>query len=436
MTPGLHILLLVLIALVIVFLFRRKKQMRLDLIALNEALKTSNKSLEDARLNLSVQLRQLEAGEKALRQSEQQFRILAEQASLGIAVIQHGKVKFANNGLSGICGYTVDEIMNWEPGGFARVIAPEDLPTIIEHNKMMESGEVTEIKQSTVSVITKGGLRKSLQFFARTIEWYNSNANLLTFIDISVLLEEECFEYGEKEKLETILHGRTAELERANRELESFAYSVSHDLRAPLRSVTGFARALNNDFGKLLPQEGQNYLFRLRDAADYMDKLIDAFLRLSRVTRGELRRTNVDLGLLAQGVIANLVRETPDRKTNVSIASDMVEAVDPTLMQLVLENLLGNAWKYTREKSEALISFTKTIKSGEKVYCVSDNGAGFDMHYSSKLFMPFQRLHKQSEFEGVGIGLAITQKIIFRHGGRIWAQAEVGRGTSIFFTLK
>ena len=430
------ILLFLLIVFILVKSFQRQMQMRRDLIALNEALKVSNKSLDDARLNLSVQLRQLEAGEKALRQSERQFRLLAEQTSLGIAVIQYGKVMFANNGLSEICGYTVDEIINWEAGGFARVIAPEDLPAIIEHNRMMESGEISEIQQSTVGVITKGGLRKSLQFFARTIEWYNSNANLLTFIDVSVLLNEEGSKSVEHEKLETILRGRTAELERANRELESFAYSVSHDLRAPLRAVTGFARALNNDFGKQLPEEGQNYLFRLRNAADYMDKLIDAFLRLSRVTRGELKRTTVDLGLLAEGVVANLERETPGRKVNFSISPDMIEQVDPTLMQLVFENLLGNAWKYTRDKSEAIITFTSMTKGGEKLYCVSDNGAGFDMHYSSKLFMPFQRLHKQSEFEGIGIGLAITQKIIFRHGGRIWAQAEVGKGTSIFFTLQ
>ncbi|MBL8027878.1 MAG: PAS domain S-box protein [Fibrobacteres bacterium] len=416
-------------------IFYNQSAMQKELLQLNSQLNEANRSLAEARLHMSVQLKQVEAGEKALRQSEMQFRMLAEQSSLGIAVIQHGKVRFANNTLSTICGYEVDEITGWEPGGFAKVIAPEYLAQIMEHNRMMESGEVTELQQSTVNVITKGGLRKTLQFFARAIEWYGTTANMLSFVDLSGVLSDGDSIRTERERLELVLRSRTAELERTNRELESFAYSVSHDLRAPLRAVTGFARALKNDFGSTLPEEGQKYLFRMLSAAEYMEHLIDAFLRLSKVTRGEMHLVKTDLGSLAQTIMSRLCQDSPERKVKLSISRDMVEAVDPALFQMVLENLLGNAWKYSRGRIEADISFSSMTKNGEKVYCVSDNGAGFDMHYSSKLFMPFQRLHRQSEFEGIGIGLAIAQRIISRHGGKLWAQAEVNKGAAFFFTL-
>jgi light-regulated signal transduction histidine kinase (bacteriophytochrome) len=228
---------------------------------------------------------------------------------------------------------------------------------------------------------------------------------------------------------------RTTQLEAANKELEAFSYSVSHDLRAPLRSIDGFSQVLLEDYMDKLDAAGQDALKRVRAAAQRMAQLIDDMLKLSRVTRSEMRLETVDLSAMAHAVLAELQRTQPERQVDCDIAEGIVAKGDTQLLRAVLENLLGNAWKFTGKQSCARIEFGKTQHEGETTYFVRDNGAGFDMAFVNKLFGAFQRLHPVEEFPGTGIGLATVQRIIHRHGGRVWAEGALAQGATFYFTL-
>ena len=236
-------------------------------------------------------------------------------------------------------------------------------------------------------------------------------------------------------ELEQRVAERTAQLAAANHELEAFSYSASHDLRAPLRSIAGFSEALLEDCADQLSGEGRDYLQRICAATQRMGQLIDALLDLSRVTRREVHRKPLDLSALATAVAAELQRLHPDRRVTVVVQRQLFADADPGLLRCVLENLLGNAWKFTRKHTAARIEFGVVPATVPPVYFVRDDGAGFDMAYADKLFIPFQRLHTQAEFEGSCVGLATVQRIVHRHGGRIWAQGEVEGGATFFFTL-
>jgi len=237
------------------------------------------------------------------------------------------------------------------------------------------------------------------------------------------------------ENLERLVDQRTVELKEAIKELEAFSYSVSHDLRAPLRSIDGFSQLLLKDHAAALDDKGKDYLQRVRAAAQRMAALIDDLLQLSRVGRAELRRARVDLSAMARSIIAELSRNDPQRRVEVAIQDALVADADPSLLRVVCDNLLGNAWKFTSKVAAPKIELNVSEEGGETVYRVRDNGAGFDMAYVHRLFGPFQRLHSDVEFPGTGIGLATVQRIIARHGGRVWAEGAVGRGASFWFTL-
>jgi DNA-binding response OmpR family regulator len=225
------------------------------------------------------------------------------------------------------------------------------------------------------------------------------------------------------------------ELELKNEELESFSHSVAHDLRAPLRSIDGFGLILLEDYADKLDDDGKQYLAYVRESAQQMGRLIDDLLALSRVTRGELRRARVDLSALARAVAARLAKSAPDRQVEWVIAPDLRAEADEGLLTIVLENLIGNAWKFTGKAAQARIEVGAT-EARPRAYFVRDNGAGFDMAYAGKLFGMFQRLHAATEFEGSGIGLATVQRAVRRQGGRIWAESAVGRGAAFSFTLE
>jgi PAS domain S-box-containing protein len=237
------------------------------------------------------------------------------------------------------------------------------------------------------------------------------------------------------EELEERVRHRTSELEASTRELDAFAYSVSHDLRAPLRSLAGFSEVLLEDYAERLDDVGQSYLARIEANATRMARMIDDLLDLSRATRVELRRERVDLSAAAREVIAELRDADVDRGTQATVADGLVAGGDPHLIRLVLHNLLGNAWKFTARRTPAVIEVDALLSDRVPVFRVRDNGAGFDMRYAGKLFDPFQRLHSISDFEGTGIGLAIVHRIVQRHGGRVWAESEPGQGATFFFTL-
>jgi signal transduction histidine kinase len=236
-------------------------------------------------------------------------------------------------------------------------------------------------------------------------------------------------------ELEDRVRERTAQLEAANHELEAFSFSVSHDLRAPLRAVDGFSQALLEDFPDNVPDEARRYLARIRAATLRMGQLIEDLLNLSRVSRGALERVPVDLAELARQVVADLRQHDPARAVEVSVWNGMDTLGDPRLLRAALENLIGNAWKFTARTAAPRIEIGALRESGRQVFFVRDNGAGFSMDYADKLFAPFQRLHSGNEFAGTGIGLATVQRIVYRHGGRIWADAQVGAGATFFFTL-
>ena len=224
--------------------------------------------------------------------------------------------------------------------------------------------------------------------------------------------------------------------EAANRELESFSYSVAHDLRAPLRSIDGFSQALLEDYADKLDADGKTHLRYVRESAQQMAQLIDDLLALSRVSRGDLRRERTDLATIARIVLARLQKREPERTIALDVPTEVAAVGDARLLGIVLENLLGNAWKFTSKQSAARIELGHRSEVGRSVYFVRDNGAGFDMTYGEKLFGVFQRLHSANEFEGTGIGLTTVQRIVRRHGGRVWAEGEVGRGATFYFTLE
>ncbi len=236
-------------------------------------------------------------------------------------------------------------------------------------------------------------------------------------------------------ELERRVAERTAELTVANRELESFASSVSHDLRAPLRGIDGWSQAVLEDCGPQLDEQGCTYLKRVRSETQRMGELIDGLLELSRVTRAPMKRETVDLTAMAQELEASLHAGQPERVVDFVIAPAMVAPGDAVLLRAALQNLLHNAWKFTGKRPRARIEVGCTSEPGRTVYHVRDDGAGFDMRYAGKLFAPFQRLHSLDEFMGTGIGLATVQRIIHRHGGKVWATAEVDQGATFYFTL-
>jgi signal transduction histidine kinase len=237
------------------------------------------------------------------------------------------------------------------------------------------------------------------------------------------------------EELEQRVQERTAQLAAANKELEAFSYSVSHDLRAPLRSIDGFSLALLEDYAERLDEEGKGHLQRIRAATQRMGMLIDDLLNLSRMTRAEIHKEAVDLSALAHSVTTGLQESQPERKIDFRIEDRLEANADARLVQVILENLLGNACKFTSKRTSPCIEFGKIRHNGTSAYFVRDNGAGFDAAYANRLFGAFQRLHGASEFPGTGIGLATVQRIVRRHGGQIWAEGAVEKGATFYFTL-
>jgi PAS domain S-box-containing protein len=235
--------------------------------------------------------------------------------------------------------------------------------------------------------------------------------------------------------LEDRVRERTGELEATNKELEAFCYSISHDLRAPLRALDGFSNELLENYGGRFDAKGTHYLRRLREGSKRMGQLIDDLLKLSRLSRGEMRRERVDLSSLADAIVVELRQQSPDRRVSFEIQPGLIGEGDSGLLKIVLENLLNNAWKFTSKKLSATISMGQTEHQGCSAFFVRDDGAGFDMNYASKLFGAFQRLHPQQEFPGNGIGLASVQRTIHRHGGQVWAEAEPAKGATFYFTL-
>ncbi|MGC2062432.1 MAG: GAF domain-containing protein [Thermodesulfovibrionales bacterium] len=269
------------------------------------------------------------------------------------------------------------------------------------------------------------------------------SADKVAFLEsLASIIGEAVFRFGIEEELRTLnkeleqrVTERTVQLETANRDLESFVYSVSHDLRAPLRSIYGFSEIVVDDYLERLDETGKDYLLRIRKGAAKMSRLIDDLLRLSLISRQEMQKSEVDMAGLASSIVSELREAHPGRHVDVKITECPKALADGRLIELALSNLIGNAWKFTEKTEQPRIEFGALERGGKTVYYISDNGAGFNPEYRHKMFWPFQRLHSEMEFEGTGIGLAIVERVIRRHDGEIWAEGEVGKGATVYFSL-
>jgi len=351
--------------------------------------------------------------EREIRRSEARYRSLVDNALVGIGIHQYGKIIYANERFSSMLGYDPQEIIATP---LFDIIHPEERSFVISRSEKRQRG-MAEPSTYEIRLQRKNGSVLYGLISNVVIENDGYPATLFTVADIS----------DTKIRLE---------LEEANRELESFSYTVSHDLRAPLRSIGGFSKALAEDYESVLDERGRDYLKRIRTAVDLMGDLIDGLLALARLSRTEVFISNVNLSKISRDIIAELRYAEPTRKARVTIQDDVTASGDRKMLQIVMDNLLRNAWKFTSKSACAEIEFgAMSDNAGETVYFVRDNGAGFDDAYADKLFKPFQRLHSSDEFPGTGIGLATVEKIIRRHGGRIWAKGKMNEGAMFCFTL-
>jgi PAS domain S-box-containing protein len=366
--------------------------------------------------------------EEAMKTSETKYRRLFEAAKDGILLLDAdtGHIIDVNPYLVEMLGLPYREFIGkplWELGYFRDIIASKA--------NFLELQKSKYIRYEDLPLRTVDGREMKVEFVSNIYQVENNKIIQCNIRDITKrkLAEEEV------NKLNEILKHRAAALEIANNELEAFAYSVSHDLRAPLRSMEGFSQALLEDCFDILNDECKDYLKRIQNSAELMAQLIDDMLRLSQITRVDMILNKVNLSEMAHTVAAKLKNNSPDRKITFEITAGLTAYGDGKLLSIALENLFGNALKFTGPVPEAHIEFGITENRGQKAYFVRDNGVGFDMTYANKLFKPFQRLHTIAEFPGTGIGLASVQRIIQRHGGKVWADGKVGEGAAFYFTL-
>jgi PAS domain S-box-containing protein len=393
-----------------------------------EEIRRFNKELEQRVVERTAQLQaanqQLEneiaerrRAEEAVRQSEERFRCLSEAAFEAIVIHEGGVLLSANDQYSEMFGYEPKELLGKQV--LPLTVAPEAIESM---RKEITTGGVGPYESIG---LRKDGTKFPMEIRVREMEYGGRKVRVAAIMDIT-----------ERKRAEESLQQRTAQLETANEELEAFAYSVSHDLRAPLRGIDGWSLALLEDCYDQLDEPARQYLDRVRSEAQRMGLLIDDLLQLSRVTRAEVQTSAVDLTALAQTVVARLRATQPERQVEVVIQPGLMVQGDARLLAIVLTNLLDNAWKFTGTRRLARIEFGQTEAEGHPAFFMRDNGVGFDMTYAQKLFGVFQRLHKASEFPGTGIGLATVQRIVHRHGGRVWAEAHVDQGATFYFTLE
>jgi PAS domain S-box-containing protein len=360
--------------------------------------------------------------EKEMTTSELRYRRLFESAQDGILILdaQTGEITDVNPFLQKMLGYSKQELEGkriWEIGFFKDAEASRQAFQVLQDKGYIRYEDLPLESRD----------RKPMQ-----VEFVSN----LYAINGDSVIQCNIRDITDRKRAEEESKRYASELEAVNKELESFSYSVSHDLRAPLRALDGFSEMVIQDYGDKLDETGKDYLNRIRKASQTMSRLIDDLLKLSRIARIEMHEDKVNLSEIALTIVEELKANQPERQSQTFIAPEIWAKGDKELLRICLNNILQNAWNFTVRCPVASIELNLTEKNGECVYYVKDNGVGFDMQYADKLFQPFQRLHSEREFQGTGIGLTIAQRVINRHGGRIWAEAEIGKGATFYFTLK
>lgn len=364
--------------------------------------------------------RESAARQQAQVESERFFSLSLDM----LCIVKNGYFSRLNPAFSEVLGYSVEELTSTP---FIDFVHEDDRPATLAQVEQLSRGI------PTVNFHNRYRCRDG------SWRWLSWKAQPVSGTALIYATARDVTQRREAQQLiETLndqLQVKATWLSQANKELESFSYSVSHDLRAPLRSIDGFSQILLEENAEHLNEEGKDALTRVRRAAKEMGDLIDALLDLSRISRAELRSESVDLSGIAAAIVGELKTSQPARQTTITIRPEMVASGDSRLLRAMLGNLLGNAWKYSHPRDVTQIEFGSIDSEREIVYFVRDNGVGFDMAYVDKLFGAFQRLHRKSDFAGTGVGLATVQRIVHRHGGRVWAEGVVNQGATFFFTL-
>ena len=365
--------------------------------------------------------------EEALRRSEEKYRSFFEDSKDGIYIsTPEGRIIDINPSGAELFGYSREELMSMNAEEL--YVNPEDRRGYVRDATNLEH---------TIDYPCSYRRKDGKVVHALTTSWIrrDKEGKIIGYEGIIHDITERKRAEEELEESRNQLRARTAELEAVNKELEAFSYSVSHDLQAPLRHINGFSEELLSDYSDKLDRQGKVYLDDIVESCRTMSRLIDDLLKLSKMTRGEVKRETVEMSDLANNVVKRLKADEPERKVNIAVEDGVKAEGDLELLMVVLENLIGNAWKFTSKKVPARIEFGAEQKENGQVYFVKDNGIGFDPTNTDKLFAPFTRLHKDSDFKGSGIGLATVKRIIHRHGGKIWAEGRPGKGAVFYFTL-
>lgn len=369
------------------------------------------------------------AAEQILRERDFRQHLIDSIPGIFFLFDSSGRFLLWNRNLENVLGMSAEEIAG------SHTLALYDEADRDKVRRVTKQVFATGASTTEATLLTKRGERIPYVISGLRIEVDGKQTVIGLGLDISERKLAEQVIHDLNDTLEQRVRERTAALEASNRELESFSYSVSHDLRAPLRALHGFSHLLEEEYAHRLDSNGLDYLRRIRNASQRMGDLIDDLINLARVSRQELKRGEIDLSQLAGEVAAALAEQAPERSVTWTIAPGITASADPLLMRVALENLLGNAWKFTAKSPGAVIGFGARNIDGATACFVHDNGAGFDPAYADKLFQPFQRLHRPDDFAGTGIGLATVARIVQRHGGRVWAESQPGQGATFWFTL-
>lgn len=357
--------------------------------------------------------------------------VIQTTGGLIVGMDPEGRIQLFNNACEKTTGYTFDELRGeplWD-----YLLLPEETDAVKKVFFGIKEGRIEAESEFENYWVAKDKSRRFIRWTNSALKDEAGNVELIIGTGIDITEDKE--NRARIDELNSFLMQRTTELMSANKELESFSYSISHDLRAPLRAMKGFSTILMEDYSGKLDAEGREFINRIKSGADKMSGLIDDMLRMAKISRDEMDPKEVDLSAVAASIVNELRQGDKERKVETVIADRIKARCDARLITIALSNLLGNAWKYSSKTPNAVIEFGATVNDGERVYFVRDNGAGFDNAHAKKLFTPFQRLHPESQFSGTGIGLAIVNKIIQRHGGRVWGEGRVGKGATFSFTL-